>query len=115
MLVAVKSFHSLAFFVIQSSVLYLLYSGLRRRTDRRAAIAFAIAGGESLIYAGNGFRCPLTGVAEDLSQHLAHIMVVFHDQHTFLHRTMLSFSTASSDMEAGAGPASPAGFGASCK
>jgi hypothetical protein len=45
---------------------YLLYAGFVRRTDRRAAIAAAVVGGETLIYAGNGFRCPLTDVAESL-------------------------------------------------
>ena len=65
-LVGVKAVHSLAFFVIQSAICYLVYSGLRGQTDRRAAIAAAIATGETLIYAGNGFRCPLTGLAEDL-------------------------------------------------
>jgi len=65
-LFGVKAVHSIAFFVIQSAICYLVYAGFRRQTDRRAAIAAAIATGETLIYAGNGFRCPLTGLAEDL-------------------------------------------------
>ncbi|HWO72441.1 MAG TPA: hypothetical protein VNN21_02695 [Dehalococcoidia bacterium] len=60
---AIKAFHSFAFFVIQSCILYLVYSGIRRRSDGRAAAAAAIALGEAAIYAGNGFRCPLTGLA----------------------------------------------------
>jgi hypothetical protein len=65
-LFAVKSFHSLAFFVIQSCIVYLAYSGIRRRTGRGAAVAAGIALAESAVYAGNGFRCPLTGLAERL-------------------------------------------------
>lgn len=65
-LFGVKAVHSLAFLVIQSAICYLVYSGLRGPTDRRAAVAGAIATGETLIYAGNGCRCPLTGLAEDL-------------------------------------------------
>ncbi len=69
-LFGVKAFHSAAFFLIQSSILLLLVKGVRRETDRTAAVAAGIAAGESLIYAGNGFRCPLTDLAEDLgSEH----------------------------------------------
>ena len=66
LLVAVKALHSLIFFVLQSAIAYLVYTGLRGRTDRRTAIASAVVGGECLIYAANGFHCPLTGLAEDL-------------------------------------------------
>src|SRR6185503_17575484 len=67
---AIKLVHSLAFGVIQTAIVYLLYKGLRRQTDRNAAIAASIAIGESAIYAGNGFRCPLTDLAERLgSEH----------------------------------------------
>jgi len=65
-LFGVKAFHSLAFWMIQSAIFYLLYKGWRRESDRRAAIAFSIAVGESAVYAANGFRCPLTSVAEEL-------------------------------------------------
>lgn len=65
-LVAVKAIHTLAFFSIGSCLAYLFYSGVRRRSDRRAAIAAAVVTGEALIYAGNRMRCPLTGLAERL-------------------------------------------------
>lgn len=76
-LFGVKAFHSVAFFIIQSAILYLLYSGLHGRSDRRAAIAAGIALGESAIYAGNGFRCPLTGVAERLGAESGAITDIF--------------------------------------
>ncbi len=66
MLVAVKALHSLIFFVLQSAIAYLVYTGLKGQTNRRTAIASAVVGGECLIYAANGFRCPLTGLAENL-------------------------------------------------
>jgi hypothetical protein len=65
-LVAVKTIHTLAFFSIGSCLAYLLYSGVRKLSDRRAAIAAAVVTGEALIYAGNRMRCPLTGLAEKL-------------------------------------------------
>jgi hypothetical protein len=77
LLFAVKAFHSLAFFVIQTAILYLLYSGLRGKTGRRAAAAAGIATAESLIYAANGFRCPLTGVAERLGAERGSVTDIF--------------------------------------
>src|ERR1700730_8692459 len=65
-LVAIKAAHTLAWFSIESCMAYVLYAGLARRTDRRAAIAGAVVAGESLVFAANGFRCPLTDVAESL-------------------------------------------------
>jgi hypothetical protein len=62
--VGIKTFHTLAWVSIESCVLYVLVAGLRGRTDRRVAIAGGIVGGEVLVFAGNGFRCPLTELAE---------------------------------------------------
>lgn len=61
---AIKTVHTLAWLSIESCVLYVLYAGLAGRTDKRVGIAGAIVAGESLVFAGNGFRCPLTGLAE---------------------------------------------------
>ena len=63
---AVKAIHTLAWFSIEAGMVYVLYAGFARRSDRRAGIAAAVVATESLIFAGNGFRCPLTQVAERL-------------------------------------------------
>jgi hypothetical protein len=76
-LVAVKLFHSCAFLVIQSAILYLLYKGIKRESDARAGIAAGIAAGESVIYAANGFRCPLTGLAERLGAEHGSVTDIF--------------------------------------
>lgn len=47
-------------------MVYLVYAGFAKRSDRRAALAAAVVGGESVLFAANGFRCPLTDVAESL-------------------------------------------------
>ncbi len=65
-LTAVKVVHTLAWFSIESCMGYVLYAGFARRSDRSAAIAASVVAGEILVYAGNGFRCPLTQVAENL-------------------------------------------------
>ncbi len=62
----VKTVHTLAWFSIEACMAYVLYAGLARRSDRRAAIAAAVVAAEILIFAGNGFRCPLTQVAQRL-------------------------------------------------
>jgi hypothetical protein len=63
---AVKAVHTLAWFSIEACMVYVLYAGFARRSDRRAGLAAAVVAGESLIFAGNGFRCPLTAVAQRL-------------------------------------------------
>jgi uncharacterized protein YndB with AHSA1/START domain len=62
----VKAIHTLAWFSIEACMAYVLYAGFARRSDRRAGIAAGVVAAETLIFAGNGFRCPLTQVAERL-------------------------------------------------
>lgn len=65
-LAGVKTVHTGAFATIAASLCYFTYTGLVRRSDRMAAIAAAVVTGEALLYAANGFRCPLTDVARRL-------------------------------------------------
>jgi hypothetical protein len=76
-LAAVKALHSLIFFVLQSAIGYLVYTGLKWQTDRRTAIVSAVVGGECVIYAANGFRCPLTGLAEGLGADRGSVTDIF--------------------------------------
>jgi uncharacterized protein YndB with AHSA1/START domain len=62
----VKTVHTLAWFSIEACTVYVLYAGFAGRSDRRAGIAAAVVAAETLVFAGNGFRCPLTQVAERL-------------------------------------------------
>jgi hypothetical protein len=45
-------------------VVYVLYAGFAGRTDKRVGIAGAIVAGETFVFAVNGYRCPLTELAE---------------------------------------------------
>jgi hypothetical protein len=65
-LVATKAAHSLVWLGVESCMGYVIYTGLAGRSDRRTAIAAAVVAGETLVYLGNGCRCPLTGLAERL-------------------------------------------------
>jgi hypothetical protein len=62
----IKVIHTVAWFSIESCMAFLLCTGFARRSDRRAAVAAAVVAGESLVFATNGFRCPLTQLAERL-------------------------------------------------
>jgi hypothetical protein len=66
MLVGVKAAHSLIYFSIESCMGYIIYAGMKRREDRRVAIAAGVVVGECIIFLGNRCRCPLTGLAENL-------------------------------------------------
>jgi hypothetical protein len=63
-LVAIKAFHTLAWFSIELCMIYLLYAGFAKSSDRSVVVATVVVGGESLIFAANGFHCPLTKLAE---------------------------------------------------
>ena len=52
-LASIKAVHTLAWLSIESSIVYLLYAGLRRQSDQRAAVAGAVVTVESLIFAAN--------------------------------------------------------------
>jgi hypothetical protein len=75
--IGVKAVHSVAFLILQTAILYLVYKGLRGQTDSKAVAAAVLVGGECAIYAGNGFRCPLTGVAEDLGAERGQVTDIF--------------------------------------
>jgi hypothetical protein len=89
-LTAIKVAHTLAWFSVEASVAYVLFAGVTRRSDRRAGLAAGVVAGETLIFAANGFRCPLTRLAEEigaehgsvtdlyLPEWLAHHLPVIH-------------------------------------
>jgi hypothetical protein len=63
-LALIRSIHTAAWFTIEFCVGYLLWAGATGRSDRRAGTAAAVVAGECLVFAVNGFRCPLTALAE---------------------------------------------------
>lgn len=65
-LFAIKSVHTLIFFVESAAILYILYCGLVGRFDIICAIAIALVLVETAIFLGSGARCPLTKWAKKL-------------------------------------------------
>jgi hypothetical protein len=76
-LVTIKAVHTAAWFSIESCMLYVLYSGFKGQSDQRAAIAAGVVAAETLVFAGNGFRCPLTDVAEHLGAEQASVTDIY--------------------------------------
>ena len=63
-LALIPGVHTAAWYSIESCVAYLLSSGATGRSDRRAGAAAVVVAGECLVFAADGFRCPMTGLAE---------------------------------------------------
>ena len=76
-LVAIKAFHTLAFFSIGAMVGLFAWDGLRQRPSRRTAIAAAVALGETLVYASNNQVCPLTPLAEEFGAESGSVVDIF--------------------------------------
>ena len=74
---AVKAFHTLAWFTIEACMVYVLYAGARGRTDRKVALAAGVVTAETLVFAANGFHCPLTAVAKDLGDETGSVTDIY--------------------------------------
>jgi hypothetical protein len=66
MVSVVKAVHTAIWFSVEAAVLYLLYAGVRKRTDASVTVAAALVAGETAVFLLNGARCPLTEVANRL-------------------------------------------------
>ncbi len=64
LLFLIKLVHTIAFAVIAGAIAQVFVDGCRGRPSRRTAAATGVALAESAVYAGNGFVCPLTPLAE---------------------------------------------------
>ena len=76
-LAMIKAVHTAAWFSIESCMLYVIYSGFKGQSGQRAAIAAGVVAAETLIFAGNGFRCPLTDAAEHLGAEQASVTDIY--------------------------------------
>ncbi|MGF1472295.1 MAG: hypothetical protein ACFB50_11215 [Rubrobacteraceae bacterium] len=73
----VKLVHLVIFLGIAASIVHVFYAGVTGRSSRWAGISLAVALGESAIFAGNGWRCPLTKVAEDFGAESGQVTDIF--------------------------------------
>jgi hypothetical protein len=74
---AIKLVHSLIFLSIAASILQVFYAGITNRSSRWTTFSLTLAVGECLVFAGNRFRCPLTGLAESLGAESGQVTDIF--------------------------------------
>jgi hypothetical protein len=55
----VKLTHTLIFFCASACIIHVVYCGVADRTDKYLWASVAIVGAIGLIYAANGFECPV--------------------------------------------------------
>jgi hypothetical protein len=76
----VKAFHTVAWFSIEACMIYVLYAGARGRTDGRVGLAAGVVTAETLVFAANGFHCPLTAVARNLGDETGSVTDIYLPQ-----------------------------------
>lgn len=75
--VALKAAHTAIFGLVSTSVLYVFAAGVLGRPRRWTRAAIVIVGVESMVFVGNGRRCPLTGLAERLGAASGRVTDIF--------------------------------------
>ncbi len=76
-LTAVRSAHTLIWFLVEAAMVYLVIAGIRKQSDRKAGVAAVIVAAETLVFLGNGARCPLTGLAESMGADSGSVTDIF--------------------------------------
>ena len=92
-LMAIKAVHSVAFLAIASSIVMVLLDGLRGRPTRRTGVLSAVVVTECAIFAGNGFTCPLTPLAEQFGARRGSVSDIFLPDWLARNLTWISGST----------------------
>lgn len=73
----IKTIHTAIFAVVSTSVLYVFWAGVRGRPSRLAGWASGIVVVEAAVFAGNGLRCPLTTLTENLGAEHGQVTDIF--------------------------------------
>ena len=63
LLTLVRAAHTAVYIVMVAAILVLLYSGITGYAGVSLWISLGLLGVESAVFAGNGFKCPLTALA----------------------------------------------------
>ncbi|MGI9584104.1 MAG: hypothetical protein ACR2N7_00765 [Acidimicrobiia bacterium] len=61
---AIRAIHTAIWVIVEAAVGYLIFAGVTRRSNRVVTASAALVVGETIIFTVNGFRCPLTDLAE---------------------------------------------------
>lgn len=63
LLTLIRALHTTIYLVMAASTFVLVYAGVTGAHGRWLWVALALLGVETVVYVGNGLRCPLTALA----------------------------------------------------
>ena len=76
-LAAIRGVHTAIYLVMVAAIFVLLYSGLTGATGLWLWLALGLLAVESAVFAGFGFKCPLTGLAVRYGARTGHVFDTF--------------------------------------
>jgi hypothetical protein len=76
-LVLVRGVHTAIYIVMATSTLVLLYAGITGAQGVWLWVVLALLGIEVAVFAGNGFKCPLTALAVKYGAETGHVFDTF--------------------------------------
>ena len=76
-IVFIKSVHTIIFIILSSACFIFLYSAISGRITLAAKISFSLIILEGVVLLINGFKCPLTDVAERLGANSGTVSDIF--------------------------------------
>lgn len=62
-LALIRTTHTVIYLVMAMSTLYLVFAGITGAAGLWLWVSLGLLGVESAVFVGNGFKCPLTGLA----------------------------------------------------
>jgi len=65
-LTAVRALHTAIYLVMAAAVLFILFAGAFKERGVLLVVSLVLIGLETVVFVGNGMRCPLTDVAKRL-------------------------------------------------
>ena len=72
-LTVVRRAHTIIYIVMACATLYVFYCGLSGQRDLLLTISAALVALEGVVFLGNGFRCPLTTLAQRYGDPTGHV------------------------------------------
>ena len=84
-LALVKAVHTVFYMMQVVAILYILAAGISGRRGRHLQHAFALVVFESVVFIGNGRKCPLTGLARRLGDPKGYVGDTFFSERSTRH------------------------------
>lgn len=76
-LAAVRGVHTAVYVVMVVAIIVLLYAGATGYVGPWLRVALGLLAGETVVFVGNGFRCPLTAMAVRYGAETGHAFDTF--------------------------------------